>query len=250
MKPRNIFILRHGQSEGNIDDSIYQTKPDYALDLTCDGEYQATRAGVSLAKLCGVEVSRTESCYDVATLRGKNRTGFYVSPYFRTRQTHHRIRRSFPDELVTFDKYDPRLREQEWGMFQPERGLTPYEDERDKFGRFFYRFRNGESGADVYDRVSDFIGSMFRDFEYDDFPENVVIVGHGFTNRVLFMRWFKEHPEQFEEYENPKNCDWYHLKLGSLKNGYLGKCKYEAVKGPERKWKAPYVYTDEPNKKS
>ena len=33
---------------------------------------------------------------------------------------------------------------------------------RRAFGRFWYRFPNGESGADVYLRVTLFLGTMFR----------------------------------------------------------------------------------------
>ena len=33
---------------------------------------------------------------------------------------------------------------------------------RAKFGRFWYRFQNGESGADVYDRVGNFFGTLTR----------------------------------------------------------------------------------------
>ena len=35
--------------------------------------------------------------------------------------------------------------------------------ERLRFGRFFYRFPNGESGADVYDRMTIFEDHMVRD---------------------------------------------------------------------------------------
>ena len=36
---------------------------------------------------------------------------------------------------------------------------------RPQFGRFFYRFPDGESGADVYDRVSAFLGTFHRDMQ-------------------------------------------------------------------------------------
>lgn len=35
--------------------------------------------------------------------------------------------------------------------------------ERLRFGRFFYRFPNGESGADVYDRMTIFEDHLVRD---------------------------------------------------------------------------------------
>ena len=34
--------------------------------------------------------------------------------------------------------------------------------ERQKFGRFYYRFPNGEAGTDVFDRTASFITYLFR----------------------------------------------------------------------------------------
>jgi len=34
--------------------------------------------------------------------------------------------------------------------------------ERQMFGRFYYRFPNGEAGTDVYDRMASFITYLFR----------------------------------------------------------------------------------------
>jgi broad specificity phosphatase PhoE len=47
MKPIRIFIIRHGESEGNVDKNIYLKKPDYALNLTSTGIEQARGAGGS-----------------------------------------------------------------------------------------------------------------------------------------------------------------------------------------------------------
>ena len=40
----------------------------------------------------------------------------------------------------------------DFGNFQDAEGKQKEKAERLRFGRFFYRFPNGESGADVYDR--------------------------------------------------------------------------------------------------
>ena len=37
--------------------------------------------------------------------------------------------------------------------------------ERQKFGRFYYRFPNGEAGTDVFDRVSDFWSTLLRSMD-------------------------------------------------------------------------------------
>lgn len=40
--------------------------------------------------------------------------------------------------------------------------------DRARFGRFWYRFDGGESGADVYDRVTAFLESLYRIMENDN----------------------------------------------------------------------------------
>lgn len=45
MKPKRIILLRHAESEGNIDKNIYKTKPDYALNITEKGIKQSKLAG-------------------------------------------------------------------------------------------------------------------------------------------------------------------------------------------------------------
>ena len=50
---------------------------------------------------------------------------------------------------------------QRW--LQDMEGKQREKAERLRFGRFFYRFPNGESGADVYDRMTIFEDHMIRD---------------------------------------------------------------------------------------
>jgi hypothetical protein len=60
--------------------------------------------------------------------------------------------------------FDPRLREQDWGNFRTDEATKAIEEERDKYGAFHYRFLNGESCADVYDRMSLHFDTLFRDW--------------------------------------------------------------------------------------
>ena len=45
---------------------------------------------------------------------------------------------------------EPRIAEQQFGNFQNVDEVRKAKTERKKFGRFFFRFPNGESGLDVY----------------------------------------------------------------------------------------------------
>ena len=203
MKPDRIFLVRHGQSVGNADKEAYKDTPDYALQLTERGKEQAVEAGKNLKVIIGSEQS----------------IQFYVSPFWRTRQTYVCIRQSFPIPDPNFYKFyeDPRLREQEWGQNMDTRGdvgfIDKIEEYRNSYGHFYYRFREGgESCADVYDRVSDFMNTMHRDFQKKNFPRNVVIVTHGMAIRVILMRWFHASVEEFETWANPKNGEFYLLE--------------------------------------
>lgn len=198
MKPTNIILVRHGQSEGNVDKTIYSRKPDYTLNLTQTGIQQAVDVGKEIShNIVG---------------RG-NQTAFYVSPFFRTRQTAECIQQSFHN-MIWKSYEDVRLREQEWGGHISQGFNEDHETQRDEHGTFYWRFPNGESCADVFDRVSDFMNTLYRDFEKPDFPNNTVIVTHGMAMRVFLMRWLHLTVEQFELLANPSNCGIYHLRLG------------------------------------
>lgn len=134
------------------------------------------------------------------------------------------IKMAFP--FNTWKYYeDPRLREQEWaGALRKDGYLSELENERDAFGHFYYRFDGGESCADVYDRISSFLNTMYRDFEKEHFAENVIIVTHGMALRVFLMRFFHLSVEMFEELKNPKNCQSVMLKRNDIG-------KYDLIKG-------------------
>lgn len=194
MKPDRIIIVRHGQSVGNVSKTIYRHLPDYALQLTKLGKEQAIEAGQKVAKIVG-----------------KSPVMFYCSPFWRTRQTLQGLQKS----LKTFAVYeDPRLREQEWGHLRANDNYNEMEENRDKYGHFYFRIKDGESCADVFDRVGDFLHTLHRDFKKPKYPRNVVIVSHGMTLRLILMRWFHLSVEEFEKLANPKNGEIVVLKRG------------------------------------
>ncbi|MBK9732446.1 MAG: phosphoglycerate mutase family protein [Chitinophagaceae bacterium] len=191
MKPKRIVLIRHGESKGNVDRSVYAERPDYALELSEKGIQQAFDAGKKLATLIGSESLM-----------------LYVSPHWRTRMTSEGILQSFNNNRILI-REEPRIREQEWGHLRSMDTNKMLDSERDAFGTFYYRFADGESCADVYDRVSGFFDTLFRDFEKDNFPENTIIVTHGMTIRVFLMRWYRWTVEKFETVANPGNCEYF-----------------------------------------
>jgi len=190
-QPARIILLRHGESEGNVDHTIYSRKPDNQVELTPNGVLQAKEAGKQLSELLGPS----------GTVR------FFVSPYKRSYQTLEGILSTCG---LTPDRYtvreEPRIREQDWGNFQDPQSVKVCMEERQRFGSFYYRLPNGESGADVFSRVTSFWSTIHREFKYEHCLENFVLISHGITCRLLLMRYFKWTVEEFHKLWNLENC--------------------------------------------
>lgn len=223
-RPRRIILVRHGESQGNIDDAIYETVPDHALTLTPKGLEQATEAGRRLRAYLGSEPVTV-----------------YASPYVRTRQTVEALGLGVPRGDV---RVEPRLREQDWANFQDPADIAEQKRLRNEYGHFYYRFTHGESGSDVYDRVSTFLESLWRYIEAGPATparplmsdQNLVIVTHGLTMRLFCMRWFHWSVEYFESLENPVN------------GGYVALVRQPDLKyqleEPFVQWNQDYVATE------
>lgn len=207
--PKRIILVRHGESQGNLDTSAYSTTPDHKISLTEQGRAQARLAGSCLRDL----ISGHGSCPDWLV-------HFYVSPYERTRSTLREIGKSFSKKRVIGVREECRIREQDFGNFQVEERMKDIKETREKFGRFFYRFPEGESAADVFDRVSSFLESLWRDIDLNRLHSdpsqdlNLIIISHGLASRVFLMKWFKWTVEQFELLNNLGNCEIRVMELG------------------------------------
>ncbi|KAL8825908.1 MAG: hypothetical protein Q9191_004132, partial [Dirinaria sp. TL-2023a] len=221
-KPRMIILVRHAQSEGNKNRDIHQTVPDHRVKLTPEGRSQAHAAGLKLRSL----------------LRPSDTLHFFTSPYRRTRETTEGILDSLtssypspsPFPRHTIKVYEePRLREQDFGNFQPSSAeMSRMWQERADYGHFFYRIPNGESAADAYDRISGFNESLWRQFGEDGFASVCVLVTHGLMARVFLMKWYHFSVEYFEDLRNVNHCEFVVMKLA-------GNGKYE-LKNQLRTW--------------
>ena len=130
--PRRIVLIRHGQSQGNVDETAYVTTADWRIPLTAHGRQQAADAGRALRDVLG----------------GRP-TMWYVSPYVRTQQTLSELvkRAGTPGTTNSLGvREEPRIAEQQFGNFQNVEEVLAAKEERGRFGRFWYRFPSGESG--------------------------------------------------------------------------------------------------------
>jgi len=214
---------------GNIDETAYSTIPDWKIPLTRRGERQALKAA-----------------HDLATLIKGETLFAYCSPYKRAKETWEIIAKYLRDEEenvhvdVIGMREEPRIAEQQFGNFQNPHKVRTAKSERRMFGRFFFRFPNGEAGLDVYNRVSSFLATLSRDIRQLDelysiqhqndtdsttavsssvstrttTPNrkdametmNILVVCHGLTLRLLLMRYFQLTVEEFENSYNSQNA--------------------------------------------
>jgi broad specificity phosphatase PhoE len=254
-KPRMIILIRHAQSEGNSmlhrasptldiyvdrhpapyrdlwyngiaytdlsqeNRDIHQTIPDHRVKLTPEGWTQAYDAGHRLRSM----------------LRADDTLHFFTSPYRRTRETTEGILSTLTSDDPSpspFQRHnikvyeEPRLREQDFGNFQPcSAEMERMWQERADYGHFFYRIPNGESAADAYDRISGFNESLWRQFGEDDFASvcvlgeclpaaevdvnsDIILVTHGLMSRVFLMKWYHFSVEYFEDLRNVHHCEF------------------------------------------
>ena len=187
--PKQILLLRHGRSLGNEDETLFSRLPDWKIPLSDEGKLQARRAGATIQRIVG----------DAPIM-------FYVSPYRRTKQTYDELQHHVTSDVL-FTREEPRLREQDFGNFQDTELIQKAKKERVDFGRFFFRFPDGESGADVFDRISAFTSTFRQDCESINRPDaTAVFVTHGITARLFVMRWLHWTVDDFESLYNPNNC--------------------------------------------
>lgn len=214
---KNIFIVRHGQSEANANVRGLLSKEnkyiiDSAFDITPLGYEQAQSTAKKILDKVTSEQPFQHKGYTL-----------FVSPYIRTRSTALALESvlSGPMELVKKIE-DPRLVEQDFGDFDfqyrdkwPEISPHSFEVNQAKYydetGRFFARLENGENLLDVYNRVSIFVTTRLEREMDNSKVENYIIVTHGNTMRILRMFLQNLPIESFRSMELPENASGYHF---------------------------------------
>lgn len=194
MRPKRIILVRHGNSVANNNYDILQRVPDNKVHLSEKGIKQAKEAGQRLKQIIGNESIQ-----------------FYVSPYTRTKETYENIMESFHDNY-TVCLYVTSLREQEYGNLQRE--MDKQFEEQKKVGVFFYRFINGESGADVHARMSIFLQYLFRrilSIDYHSF-DNIVIVSHELTIKFFMMNFMNLPVTELDNIKKIDNAQFWTLE--------------------------------------
>lgn len=195
MSPKKIVVMRHAESQEDVDKTIYAHTADLDVALSPKGEKQS------------VDISHT-----LSNILGKGRVHFYISPGLRLRQTYNLITSRFAEDVRHSFSVETLMLKQYWGDVTVE-NRREIEIARYKEGVLVYRFPNGESGPQLAERFRLFVDTLREEFSRKDFPENIVILTHGFELRVFLMVWFGWSVEYFESLANPKNCEMVTLHL-------------------------------------
>ena len=212
-----IFLVRHGQSLGNLSREIYSTLPDHKIPLSRRGEEQAQAAGQFLK-------GWLQKSPPAARLR------LWYSPYERTRATAAAIVAGLgvrPDGLVHDVRPNLHLIEQRFGLFDGlwedemearyPREYVYYRRTADHEGRFWATMPGGDSPYDVAMRVHQAFGTFHRDLRAGN--RDLVIVSHGVTIRAFLMMWLQHDVDWYEVEPNPNNCS-VRLIEGNPRDGY------------------------------
>jgi 2,3-bisphosphoglycerate-dependent phosphoglycerate mutase len=211
-----IFLIRHGESLGNVDPTVYGTVADHAIPLSSHGRAQTAEAAGHLRRALEEHVGNSSIPVRM-----------WTSPYARTRETA-RILLDGLGDWVDESREHVLLCEQQFGLFDgvPDHELSErFPEEWAHYrkcvefeGKFWARIPLGESRFDVAARVHQSFSTFTRDARLG--VKNIVVVGPGVMLRAFVMMWCHLTPEWFEGEPNPRNCA-IRLIDGSDDKGYL-----------------------------
>ncbi|MDM5329047.1 histidine phosphatase family protein [Neobacillus sp. CF12] len=182
----NIYLIRHGEAEHNVDKTV--------MAHTHDSQHSLTELGQKQAQVTAEFFKNIVSPKAV----------LYSSPYLRTMQTAQAIHSALPEGVPFYE--NPLIREWELGNLYDFTDRTPEKKKEFKAaGQFYFRFQNGESLADVYLRATMFMNTVVERVKQQQRYEDVVIVTHAaFIHMLLtfLMNWPIEDLKNFKPVEN------------------------------------------------
>lgn len=181
-----IFLIRHGESEHNVDRHLMAHTHDSKHALTSKGRKQAELTGEFMKD------------------KLNEKSVFYVSPYLRTMETAQAIYSKLPQTIPFYES--PLIREWELGNLYDFNNRPPaLKKEFKAAGSFYFRYHHGESMADVYLRATLFVSTVIQRLEQRQKYENLVVVTHAALLEMIkgvLMNWTVERMTDFKPVEN------------------------------------------------
>lgn len=194
-KSLKLYLVRHGQSEGNVNKQVYFEKNDCDIVLTDKGKEDALHATTS-----------------ILSLSNASRFEMFHSTYKRAKQTceiiHERMI-TCPGVYIESTHTSPLCRERDWGSL---RDIVNAHKKTDECFNFYYRPLNGESFSDAYQRAAVFHQWLLNTTTtYDN-----IVVAHGEFHRVYLMYLLGWDIEEFDKWGHLKNGEVWIVEDGEL----------------------------------
>jgi len=174
--PQQIWLVRHGQSAGNVARDAAEAARGMMIDIA------ERDVDVPLSAL-GKQQSRALGDWFAALPPDQQPNVVLHSPYLRAADTAHIATSGIDADNMLAVNVDERLREKEFGILDrftthgiAEKYPELYE-QRKHVGKFYFRPPGGESWCDVILRLRSLLDTITREYA----QERVLIVGHQVT---------------------------------------------------------------------
>lgn len=185
---KQIFLIRHAQSEEDIDPNIRNGVHDSRIAITSTGKSQVA----SVAKILHPKIS------------GYKHIKIVTSPSNRAHQTMSLFRSYFP--AISFEVvHEKCIKNLNWGNVD-ETTLKEVEQERYRVGVLYFQFPEGDNTSEFVKRIEKYIARLIRDGRDETYSECVIIFTHGFALRVIAKALLNMSDEEFRYLSNPPNC--------------------------------------------
>jgi broad specificity phosphatase PhoE len=197
--PQEIWVVRHGQSAGNVARDLAEAAAGHRIDIA------ERDVDVPLSDL-GERQSDALGAWFASLPAAQRPTVVLHSPYVRAAETANLVMRHLDrDDLCV--REDERLREKEFGVLDrlTTHGIAhdfpDLYEQRHHVGKFYFRPPGGESWCDVILRLRSVMDTIEREFA----GERVLIVAHQVT--VNCFRYLFEHLTEAQILEFDRNGD-------------------------------------------
>lgn len=225
---KNIFLIRHGESEANADYRTLLEKPDCSINLTEKGLKQADTSSSLFFDY--IKENYSEYKLDIEVV---------VSSYNRAKQTSKPFIEKLKElkNLKSFIvKNSDSLVEINFGLYS---GLDPKKEYKENFPKHYKRWEienkfdnayffspkpSGESYWDLSNRISLDVFKIKESIKIsksNKFIKIVIVIAHGGTNRCFAKVALEKDVEWFTSLKNPNNCEVWALDKNKLYTNIL-----------------------------
>jgi len=189
MPLKGIFIVRHAESDEDINPNLNGEVVDSEISITTIGQKQASEMKSQLKKILSV-------------FKGLR---VIVSTSNRAIETARILTEGFVDEGNKYYSFENSIRNLNWGDVD-QTNVRQIEKERYEAGVLFYSFPGGDHTPEYVKNIQSFTDRCLKEGLQFNHPEALLIVAHGFSMRVIVKCFLGMSDDEFKWLGNPHNC--------------------------------------------